>query len=287
MYPDLPIFVSWYPDPVLIGSLMTFAVCYGLMVGPLRSRLAPGVPFPRYRALVFYLGLITIYLLEGSPLHDYAERYLFSAHMLQHLGITYISAPLMIWGTPAWIWQPLLVNRYVKPTARVILHPVVAALVFNISLALWHFPAIYNAGLENSTVHHLQHIAFLFLSFISWWPVMSPLKELPRLGYGAQLLYLFVTSTMLQLPLFAIITFTDHPFYATYINAPRVLPELIPSALDDQRLAGIVKKTFAMFAYIVAASIIFYQWYRQGRDPKAYAKYLRQRAASYGHTESA
>jgi putative membrane protein len=278
MHHEIPIFVSWYPDPVLIGSLITFAVCYALAVGPLRSRLAPGLPFPRRRAFAFYMGLVSIYLLEGSPLHDYAERYLFSAHMLQHLGLTYLSATLMIWGTPEWVWRPMLLNRLIKPIARIILHPIIAALIFNIALALWHFPAIYNAGLENSTVHHFQHIVFLFLSFIAWWPVMSPLKEIPSLPYGMRLIYLFTTSTALQLPLFAIITFSDHAFYETYINAPRILPHLIPSPLDDQRLAGITMKTLAMFVYSVPMILTFYKWYRQASDPKAYLKQMQQRA---------
>ena len=66
---------------------------YGLLVGPLRRRLAPGASFPARQASFFYAALTAFYLAEGSPLHDLAERYLFSAHMAQHILLSYAVAP--------------------------------------------------------------------------------------------------------------------------------------------------------------------------------------------------
>ena len=93
---------------------------------------------------------------------------------------------------------------------------------------------------------------------------MSPLKELPRLGYGAQIIYLFVTSTVLQLPLFAIITFSDHAFYRTYELAPRIVNL---SAADDQALAGVIMKVLAMAIYSVPLVVIFFKWYNESQRP--------------------
>ncbi len=257
--------IGWQLDPVLLGSLLSMAVCYGLAVGPLRARLASGQPFPRTKATVFVLGLALTYLTEGSPLHDLSERYLFSAHMLQHLLISYLCTPLLIWGTPAWLWRTLLLNPAVKPVAKVLTQPVVAGLVFSFCLSLWHVPAIYEAGLRNSTVHHSQHLIFMFLSFLSWWPIMSPLKELPRLPYGLQILYLFVISTVLQLPLFAVITFADGAFYQPYIQAPRLL---FGSALADQQAAGVVMKVLAMLIFSVPIIVVFFRWYQESNPPR-------------------
>ena len=252
--------LGWQLDPVLIGSLLALSVGYALAVGPLRSKLAPGQGFPVRKALIFSSAIIFTYLAEGSPLHDLSERYLLSAHMVQHLLVSYLCAPLFIWGTPDWVWRPLLLHPKVYPVARFLSRPVVAAGAFGLFLSLWHMPPIYDAGLRNSTLHHTQHIAFLFFSLVNWWPVMSPLRELPRLHHGAQLVYLFVTSSAIQLPLFALLTFAAEPFYPSYVVAPRISP-LDPQ--QDQQLAGVIMKVSAFFIYSVPIIIIFYRWFNE------------------------
>lgn len=261
----MPIIIGWQFDPVLIGSLVTLGVCYALAVGPLRERLAPGAPFPKGRALVFGLGLLLTYLTEGSPLHDIAERYLFSAHMAQHLLISYLCTPLLMLGVPSWLWRVVLLNRGVFPLARLLLNPLVAGVSFSLAISLWHFPSIYEPALSNSTLHHTQHIIFMFFAFLSWWPILSPLEKLRSLPYGAQILYLFFISTVLQLPLFAIITFADQAFYPTYIAAPRLL---FDSALADQQAAGVVMKVQAMLIFGAAIATVFLRWYRESNPPR-------------------
>lgn len=256
------LYLSWQLDPVLIGSLLSAVVAYFLAVGPLRAKLAPKERFPLAKASLFVFAIILTYLVEGSPLHDLAERYLFSAHMVQHLAISYFCAPLFIWAMPDWLLRPLLLNKYVKPVSSLLANAVVAGLIYTLFLSIWHFPAIYDAGLRNSTLHHTQHIFFMLVALISWWPVMSPLPELPRLNYGMQLVYLFVVSTVLQIPLFGIITFADQAFYPSYINAPRFL---FKTALEDQWMAGIVMKVLAMFLYTIPIIVIFNKWFKHSR----------------------
>lgn len=260
-----PLYLSWQLDPVLLGSLLAVTVAYFAAIGPLRERIAPGSSFPLRRAALFSFAIVLTYLVEGSPLHDLAERYLFSAHMLQHLAISYFCAPLFIWAMPEWLLRPLLLNKRIRPISKFLSQAVVAGLIYTLFLSIWHFPAIYDAGLRNSSLHHTQHIFFMLVALISWWPVMSPLPELPRLNYGMQIIYLFVVSTVLQIPLFGIITFADSAFYQTYINAPRFL---LDNALDDQRMAGIIMKVMAMVLYAIPIIIIFNRWYAESRNQK-------------------
>jgi putative membrane protein len=264
-----PLFLSWQLDPVLLGSLITASVLYMLAVGPFRKRLAPGEPFNKTRAFLFFSGIFIIYAAEGSPLHDLSERYSFSSHMVQHLILNYAAAPLLIWGCPTWLLRVMLLNRVMKPVARTLSNAVLASVVFNIGISLWHIPGIYDAGLQNSSLHHFQHIIFLTLSVISWWPVMSRLDELPRLGYGLQILYLFVTSTVLQIPLFGILTFANTAFYQTYIDAPRVF---FNNAADDQAMAGVIMKVLGMVVYIVPLTVIFFKWYNESQTHKRSVK---------------
>jgi putative membrane protein len=260
-----PLYLGWQVDPVLLGSLITASVLYSLAVGPLRNKLAPGKPFHKTRAFLFFLGIFIIYAAEGSPLHDLSERYSFSAHMVQHLILNYAVAPLLIWGCPTWLLRVMLLNKVMKPVAKTLSNAILASLVFNVGISLWHIPGIYEAGLQNSSIHHFQHIIFLTLSVISWWPVMSRLEELPPLGYGLQILYLFITSTVLQIPLFGILTFAGQAFYPTYIDAPRVF---FDNAADDQAMAGVIMKVLGLIIYTIPLIVIFYKWYNESQGSK-------------------
>jgi putative membrane protein len=265
--PDL--FLNWQLDPVLLGGLLTLSFSYTLLVSPLRSRLAPNTPFPWRKSLFFYAGIGVMYLAEGSPLHDLAERYLFSAHMIQHLIVNYCVASLILWGLPTWILRPMLLNSLIAPISRFITKPLVALLLFNLLFSVWHLPVIYDSALRNGNLHHFEHLIFLAISLLFWWPLMSPLPELPRASGLVQLLYLF-TTPLLQLPLFAIVTFAGKPLYETYAIAP----QLWLSAVDDQALGGAMMKVLSLFGYGIPFVIIFFRWYRQERQQGQHGSWL-------------
>lgn len=260
------LYVAWQLDPVLLGGLVALAVSYGLMVGPLRHVLAPGEPFPRRSAIVFGLGLAAFYLVEGSPLHDLAERYLISAHMVQHVAVSYAVAPLLMAGVPAWMWRTLLLNRVTKRASSVLCKPLVCFAVFTVFFDLWHIPVVYVAVLSNTSLHHLVHLLFLGASVMLWWPILSPLEERPRLPYLVRLAYLFLIPVG-QLPVFGMITFAIAPLYSSYANMP--VRAFGISVMEDQVLAGVVMKVTALFAIGIPFVATFLQWYRRETGPQA------------------
>jgi len=251
------IYAAWQLDPVLIGGILTVALAYALASGPLRARLAPGEPYRAGAAATFYGALALFFVVEGSPLHDLAERYLLSAHMVQHLLLSYVVARMLIVGVPAWLWRVLLTNRRVFPVARVALRPVVTFTVFSLFFALWHVPVIYQAALMDATLHHVEHLVFLLTAVMLWWPVLSPIEELPRAPYLVRLAYLF-TLPIAQLPVFAGITFHPDVVYPIYALAPRAFG-LSPMA--DQALAGAIMKVFGLLFFGVPFTRIFFEWY--------------------------
>ena len=255
---------SWQLDPVLIGGIISIAVAYSLATGPLRPRLSSHARFERGKAVLFYSALVILFLAEASPLHDLAEIYLFSAHMVQHVILSYVVPPLLIAGTPDWIWRPLLLNRFVKPWARFFTYPLVALLVFDIFFSLWHLPSAYEAALQNSLLHHLEHVIFIATSIFMWWPVLSPLPELPRLRHGGLIIYLFLLPVG-QFFVSALLSFATKPVYPTYINAPRVTGL---SVVADQQLGGIIMKVSSFFAFGIPLAIAFFRWY-QHENPSA------------------
>lgn len=249
--------LAWQLDPVLIGGLFTLFTSYVLAVGPLRQRLAPGAAFPKAKAAWFMSALVFIYLVEGSPLHDLAERYMLSAHMTQHLLLSYLAAPMLILGTPSWILRPLLLNRFMAPVTRTLTSPVVAFAVFSILFSAWHIPIVYDGALRNTSLHHFEHGIFLVASLLLWWPLMHPLPELPRTPALVKLVYLF-TLPIAQIPVFGAVTFADRILYDTYANAGW---HMGLTARDDQALGGAIMKVAGLFAYGIPFAVIFFRWY--------------------------
>ncbi len=250
--------LGWQTDPVLIGGTLTVALLYGLLTGPLRKRLAPGTTFPTRQAVYFYAALGIFYLAEGSPLHDLAEVYLFSAHMVQHLLLSYVVALLLLQGTPTWLLRPLLLNRVVKPLAQWLTHPIAAGFIFSLFFSVWHFPAVYEAALRSDLIHHGEHLLFIGTALLMWWPLLSPLPELPRLSPVGQLAYLFALPFG-QFLVAALLTFSSEAFYPTYVAAPRITGL---SALGDQQLGGVIMKGVGFIVFGVPFVLAFFRWYR-------------------------
>lgn len=257
--------IPWVIDPILIGTLVTAAVAYWLLAGPLRSRLPESAPPSTTQIAMFGAGLIITFLTEASPLHDLSERYLFSAHMVQHLLLSYLVAPLLIAGTPGWMIRPLARNRVTGPLLYFLTRPVVAFIAFSLAFTLWHLPMVYEAALVNPFVHHIQHVIFLSLALMVWWPVMSRVPELPRAGYGVQIIYL-AALPLGQFFVAAILTFASNPFYPTYEEAVRIVPI---SVIGDQQLGGVVMKVASFLAFGIPLIVAFFRWFDGDRPTPA------------------
>ena len=123
----------------------------------------------------FFTALALLFLTLNGPLHDLSDYYLFSAHMVQHLILTLVVPPLMILGTPGWMLRPLLRRRGGFRVARAVTGVAACFALFNLVLAFWHLPPMYNLALAHHSVHILQHLMFIAASVLMWWPLTSPL----------------------------------------------------------------------------------------------------------------
>jgi putative membrane protein len=228
---------------------------------------------PRQRAslgqhLSFTAGLVAMFLALNGPLHDISDYYLFSGHMVQHLALTIISPPLLLLGVPGWMLRPALQSRAVAAVARTITTPRAAFAAFNLILAAWHLPPLYNAAMFFHEVHIIQHLMFLAGAVIMWWPMLSPLPELPRLSYPGQMLYSFVmTLPMTVISIF--IVYADHVLYPAYASAPRLWGL---SPLEDQRLGGLIMWIPGGLFFYLITSVIFLRWVQSQRDDQAGAQ---------------
>jgi hypothetical protein len=133
--------------------------------------------------LCLLLGLGAMFGTLNGPVHDISDYYLFTGHMVQHLVLTFVTPPLLLLGVPGWMLRPALAQRHVAAVARAVTTPRAAFAIFNLTLAFWHLPPNYNSAMYYHEVHILQHLMFLVTAVLAWWPLLSPLPELPRLSY--------------------------------------------------------------------------------------------------------
>ncbi len=251
----------WHNEPYLIGGLIFAAWLYAVLTGPLRARLAPAnTPYPRGHALRFYAAILIFYLAVGSPLDQIGEQFLLSAHMVQHQLLIYGAALLMLLGLPAWLIAPLTRPVALRVTLRFFTHPIVANLVYTLTISLWHHPNLYDLALRNKLIHVGEHVMFFAAGLLYWWPLASPSPDAPRLKPAAQMLYL-ISVTITMTPLFAFIAFSDNILYPTYEFAPQLIPGF--TAAQDQLLGAAIMKLGGMLVTFFALIVAFMQWHRE------------------------
>jgi len=120
----------------------------------------------------------------------------------------------------------------------------------------WHLPGPYGAALEHHAWHVVEHLVLIATALLAWWPVLSPSALLPRLHYGAQILYLFAFGMPMTV-VAAMITGAEHTLYPFYDAAPRILPL---TALADQRLGGLIMWVPAGLMPLVTFTVVFFRW---------------------------
>lgn len=251
----------WHNEPYLIGGLVFLGWLWAVLAGPWRARLAPpGTSYPRAQAVRFYLGLFIFYLAVGSPLDQIGERFLFSAHMLQHQLLVYPAAILFLLGIPHWMIDHALEGPTRRRFLRALVHPLSCTLIYSLVIGVWHAPSLYDWALRDKLVHVLEHLMFFGAGVLYWWPLLSPSRILPRANPGVQMLYL-LGVVIAMTPVFAYLTFSQDILYPTYEFAPRIIPDF--SAADDQLLAGVMMKLVGMIVALVAFTITFFRWYQE------------------------
>jgi putative membrane protein len=256
--PTLPYEWGWSLHPtVLIGTGLLGAL-YFYGIGPYRRRhgLPPVSPWQK---LSFVAALAVLLLALNGPVHDLSDYYLFSMHMVQHLVLTLVFPPLLLAGVPGWLLRPLLARSGVLRVARFLTRPLVAALLFSASIAVWHTVPFYDLMMRSHEVHIATHLLFMATATLMWWPVMGPAPELPRLPTGISMLYLFLVGIPMQI-VAALITFADRILYPWYVGAPRTWGL---SPLEDQQLGGLLMWVPGNLWIFAAIGVLFFRWARE------------------------
>ena len=217
---------------------------------------------------LFFSGLLVLFASLNGPLHDLSDDYLFSAHMVQHLLLTFAVPPLLLTGTPGWMLRPILVRRGVRPVAEFFTRASICFVVFNVVIAGWHLPIFYNAAMAHHGLHILEHLMFMATAVLMWWPLLSQLPEFPRLAYPGQMLYTFLLSIPMSI-VAVYIAMADSVLYPAYAATPRVLPV---TPLEDQLLGALIMWIPGGMIFMIILTVVFFKWNARGEDSTAGAQ---------------
>lgn len=212
---------------------------------------------PLGQQIAFHLGTLVGLMALVSPLDELGDRFLFSAHMVQHLLLMFVTVPLWLVGTPGWLVDRIIPKGLVF-LANSLTRPISSFFIFVGVLYVWHIPAVYNLAQESEVIHIFEHLTFIGAALIGWWPVAgAETARFPKPEPPARMLYLF----LLAIPctaLAAALTFARTPLYAYYVNAPHIFAL---DALQDQRLGGLLMWLPTHMVLLLAMGLTFRHWF--------------------------
>lgn len=261
-------FPSWHVhvDTWLLFGLVVAAYWRALRREQARREPGDAAAATRRQKACFGLGVGSMWVVSVWPIHDLAEGYLYSVHMVQHLTFTLVAAPLLLMGTPTWMARRILSPPALLKVVRSLARPVPALLQANAILVLTHWPPFVEATLLHHPLHFAAHFLLVASAVLMWMPIVSPLPEVPRFTPPVQMLYLFLHTILPTVPA-SFLTFGSKPLYPIYETFPRLWDV---SALTDQLTAGLIMKVGAGFYLWIVIAVIFFRWYareeRSGTD---------------------
>jgi putative membrane protein len=246
--------------------MFTLALALAALVyarGWYQLRNALSNPVPRWRFAVFMAGLLSVWVAIGSPLAD-RDHEMLSIHMVQHLLLMAVGAPLILLGAPIAslkcgvpqrfsrrILAPLFGCSLIRTIGHGLTHPAVGWLAGTAAVIGWHVPAAFELGMRSHLWHATQRATFVAAGFLFWWPVVKPWPRATKdLGWLVPL-YLFL-GTLPCDALSAFLTFSDRVAYKTYSPGSR----LDMSSLSDQQTAGALMWVCVTLIYLVPAVVV-------------------------------
>jgi cytochrome c oxidase assembly factor CtaG len=284
--------MQWAFDPVPTIGVGIAAVGYAaarqrLTRGPHRAATLRAVG--RGRMACFGAGLLAIIVaVDGPP--DVLSDSSFSAHMVQHLLLQLVAAPLLLLGgplslllraDPPWLPRRVLSRVLRSRPVRVLAHPVTALGVFAVALVGSHLTPLFNLALEHDSVHQLEHLAFLVSALLFWWPAIGVDPAPHQLRYPARLLYMLVDMPVMAYLGLAIANSSRilYPYYAVHLSPWGA------TALQDQGAAGTLMWIAGTFTMVPVMALLLLRWLDEDERKQARLdaqRPLRDVLAGYG-----
>jgi len=243
-----------HPELWLLVAFLVGAYVYSVrVIGPQAVPSGPVVSRRNITAFVAAMGIL--WIASDWPMHDLAEEYLYSMHMLQHMALSYFVPPLALLALPEWMFRALVGESRAYRVVRWFSKPVIAGVLFNVVVMVTHIPALVNRSASSSPVHYSLHVLVVTSALLMWIPICGPAAEF-RIGYGGKMIYLFLMSIVPTVPA-GWLTFAEGTVYKHYDTPVRVWGV---SVATDQQLAGAIMK---IGGSIFLWSIVIYMFFKR------------------------
>jgi cytochrome c oxidase assembly factor CtaG len=176
--------LGWSLDGTLGVAFLVAVVAVGLLYleSAARGRRLDrrGRAWPRARTACFLAGLVVLVVDLYSGIGTEADARL-SVHMIEHMVIWVVVAPLLVAGAPVRLALYSLPRKGRRRLARCLRSPIAAALtspvgsvsLFSAVLLITHLPGVYGAALGNEYLHAAEHCLYLIAAVLVWAPIIG------------------------------------------------------------------------------------------------------------------
>jgi len=256
---------QFHPEVWLLVAFVIGSYTYAIRV--IGRRIHPtGEVVSKKQLRAFVAAVLLLWVASDWPMHDIAEEYLYSVHMVQHMVLSYFVPPLVWLATPAWLFDVVVGGGRARPVVRFLSRPPIAGVLFNLVIMVTHIPALVNRSVSNAPLHYFLHVLVVSSALLMWIPVLGPNKSW-QIGYGGKMIYLFLMSVVPTVPA-AWLTFAEGVVYKHYDIPIRVWGL---SATVDQQVAGAVMKLGGgVFLWTVITYMFFKRFMARFSDEQSY-----------------
>ncbi|GAC1325142.1 MAG: hypothetical protein NVSMB25_23330 [Thermoleophilaceae bacterium] len=253
---------KWTLDPAILLSLALWSAVYVRRFRRARSA-AGGRGAGWVEATAFGAALLVLAIALVSPLDSLGERYLFSAHMLQHILIGDIAPLLVLLSLSRVIMRPA--TRRLSALERRLgrlANPVTFILLWLFLIYSWHVPGAYDAALRHPAVHALEHLSFFAAGTCVWWPLIQPVPMRHRMTGLAPFAYIAGAKVGLA-ALGLYLTWSSSVAYPYYEHVPRIWGL---TAIQDQNVGGAIMMVEQSVVLAVVLAVLFMRMLGQSEE---------------------
>jgi cytochrome c oxidase assembly factor CtaG len=251
---SLPVHAGWTFAPIVLVALVAYVVVY--VVRWRTSRAQGGArAAPVGRLVLWCTGVFLLFVALISPVDQLGEQ-LASVHMVQHLLIADLAPILMILGLTKWILRPATrrIHR-IERAAGPFGHPAFGVVAYVGAMWLWHVPRLYDAALNHSMIHVLEHLTFAAAGLLYWWHLLSPIRSRLRLGGLGPVAYM--ASTKLLVGFLGILLAFAPTLLFTFYDTDGTRWGMSP--LTDQHVAGLIMALEQSIVMGIALAWLFFR----------------------------
>ncbi len=247
---------SWFVLLVIVGGLLAS------YFASIRQQRIADVQVSKknmlVRRLFFTAGIVLVSLAWLVPMNVLGDSFDFTVHMSQHLLLSLLAPPLLLYGLFRFVdgeglhLPALLVPQMGK---RGLLFPLLASLLFNANIWLWHAPPLFLAMMQQSGLHLLSDLLYLVTGLLFWWPLLVAFQDGKNaLPLGGTLAYIFFSDMPMML-LGAGLT-----FFPSFYMMPMANGATMPISATDQQLGGLFMWVLSNLFFVAIASGFFLRW---------------------------